>query len=102
MQITISNKSKLDFPNKIALSNENKIGQVNFKNAPSGASVALSNVNKIGKVAFNKVSRAGSVFFDGLGTVVTTGQQDGDVLVFQANTNTYNIKTLPNIDGGIF
>lgn len=37
-----------------------------------------------------------------LADVVTAGQQDGDVLVYQANTSSYNIKTLPKIDGGIF
>lgn len=80
MQVTISNKSKLDFPNRIT----------------------VSNVNKVGKVTFGKIAKLGSVALGQLNDVVTTGQQNGDVLVYQANNNTYNIKTLPNIDGGTF
>lgn len=80
MQITISNKSKLNFPNKIT----------------------VANVNKVGKVAFNKIAKVGSISLGDLSNIVTTGQQNGDVLVYQANTNTYNIKTLPSVDGGTF
>lgn len=81
MQVVISNKSKLTTaPNRIVVSNDNKIG----------------------RVIFGKIAKLGSVGLDQLNNVVITGQQDGDVLVYQANTNTYNIKTLPNIDGGIF
>ena len=81
MQVVISNKSKLtNFPNRIT----------------------VSNVNRIGRVTFGKVAKLGTYGLQDLFNVVTTGQQDGDVLVYQANTNTYNIKTIPNIDGGLF
>jgi hypothetical protein len=81
MQVVISNKSKLsNFPNRIT----------------------VSNVNKVGRVTFGKIAKLGSVGLQNLNNVVISGQQDGDVLVYQANTNTYNIKTLPNIDGGTF
>lgn len=80
MQVTISNKSKINFPNRIT----------------------VSNVNKVGKVTFGKIAKLGSVALGQLNDVVTTGQQNGDVLVYQANNNTYNIKTLPNVDGGTF
>lgn len=81
MQVVISNKSKLtSAPNRIT----------------------VNNVNRIGRVTFGKIAKVGSVFLGEIGDVVTTGQQNGDVLVYQANTNTYNIKTLPNVDGGIF
>jgi hypothetical protein len=81
MQVVISNKSKLsNFPNQIT----------------------VSNVNKVGRVTFGKIAKLGSVGLQNLNNVVISGQQDGDVLVYQANTNTYNIKTLPNIDGGTF
>lgn len=64
--------------------------------------VVLANKNNIGRVVFNKVAKLGSVQLTDIADVVTAGRQDGDVLVFQANTNTYNIKTLPKIDGGTF
>jgi hypothetical protein len=64
--------------------------------------VVVKKVNNIGRVTFNKIAKLGSVSITELFDVVTAGQQDGDVLVYQANTSTYNIKTLPKIDGGIF
>lgn len=64
--------------------------------------VVVSNKNNIGRVTFNKVARAASINLSELSDVVTAGKQDGDVLVYQANTNTYNIKTLPKVDGGLF
>jgi len=64
--------------------------------------VVVSSNNNVGRVTFNKVAQLGSVSLNELSNVVTTGQQDGDVLVYQANTNTYNIKTLPSVDGGLF
>jgi len=81
MQVVISNKSKLsNFPSRIV----------------------VSNVNNIGRVTFGKVAKLGTVGLQDLYNVVVAGQQDGDVLVYQANTDTYNIKTLPKIDGGLF
>ncbi len=81
MQVVISNKSKLtSAPNRIVVSNNNNIG----------------------RVIFNKIANLGSVGLQQLNNVVTTGQQEGDVLVYQANNNTYVIKTLPDVDGGLF
>lgn len=80
MQIVISNKSKIGSPSKITIANDNKVG----------------------RVTFGKIAKIGSVSLNDLSDVVSTGQQDGDVLVYQANTTTYNIKTLPKVDGGIF
>lgn len=81
MQVVISNKSKLSsFPSKIT----------------------VQNVNNVGRTVFGKIAKVGQVSLEDLGNVVTNGKQDGDVLVYQANTNTYNIKTLPNLDGGSF
>jgi len=81
MQVVISNKSKLTtLPNKIT----------------------VSNVNNVGRVTFGKIAKVGSIGLEELYNVVTTGAQEGDVLVYQANTSTYNIKTLPKVDGGIF
>lgn len=81
MQIVLNNKSKLGTtPNRIT----------------------VTNVNRIGRVTFGKVAKLGALSLTEIDDVVTTGQQDGDVLVYQANTNTYNIKTLPRIDGGMF
>jgi hypothetical protein len=81
MQVVISNKSKLtSAPNRIVVSNNNNIG----------------------RVIFNRIANLGSVGLQQLNNVVTTGQQEGDVLVYQANNNTYVIKTLPDVDGGLF
>ncbi len=81
MQVVISNKSKLG-------------------NSPSR--VTVRNINNVGKVTFGKIANLGAVGLGQLNDVITSGQQNGDVLVYQANTNTYNIKTLPNVDGGSF
>lgn len=81
MQVVISNKS-------------------NLSSSPSR--IVVSNNNKVGRVTFGKIAKLSAVGLEDLNNVVTTGQQDGDVLVYQANTNTYNIKTLPNVDGGTF
>lgn len=81
MQVVISNRSKLTrAPNRIV----------------------VQNVNNVGRVTFNKIAKVGSVSLTELTDVITAGQKDGDVLVYQANTSTYNIKTLPKIDGGLF
>jgi hypothetical protein len=64
--------------------------------------VVVANRNNVGRVTFNRIAKVGTVSLENLVNVVTEGKQDGDVLVYQANTNTYNIKTLPNLDGGSF
>jgi hypothetical protein len=64
--------------------------------------VIISNKSRLGRVVFNKIAKIGTISLSQVSDVVTTGQQDGDVLVYQANTDTYNIKTLPEIDGGLF
>jgi hypothetical protein len=81
MQVVISNKSRL---------------------SSSPSRITVNNVNNIGRTTFGKIAKVGQVSLENLGNVVTEGKQDGDVLVYQANTNTYNIKTLPNLDGGSF
>lgn len=64
--------------------------------------VIVSNKNNVGRVTFGKIAKVGSVEFSQIGDVVTTGEQDGDVLVYQANTNTYVVKVLPKVDGGTY
>ena len=64
--------------------------------------VVVANRNDVGRVTFGKIAKIGSVGLGQLSDVITEGKQDGDVLVYQANTSTYNIKTLPKIDGGAF
>ena len=80
MQVTISNKSKINFPNRIT----------------------VSNVNKVGKVTFGKIAKVGTIGLGQLSDVVTTGQQNGDLLVYQANNSTYVFKQIANLDGGTF
>lgn len=82
MQVVISNNSKLN-------------------TAPSA--ITVSNINKVGKVAFGKtVALVGDFNLGQLSDVNTTGQLDGDVLVYNANTTLYEVKTLPKIDGGSY
>ena len=64
--------------------------------------VAIANKNNIGRVTFGGVAKIGSVNLTQLGDVTTTGQVDGDVLVYKSATNSYAITTLPKIDGGSF
>lgn len=64
--------------------------------------VSLNNTNRVGRVTFNKVAQINNMTLGNLTDVVTTGQQDGDVLVYNSNTNTYVIRTLPRIDCGLF
>jgi hypothetical protein len=64
--------------------------------------VVVSSDTRVGRVTFNKVARTGSVRFTDLSDVVSTGQTDGSVLVYNANTNIYEVKTLPKVDGGTY
>jgi hypothetical protein len=64
--------------------------------------VTVSNKNNVGRVTFGKIAKVGSVQLTEISDIDITIQQDGDVLVYQANTNTYVIKTLPRINGGEF
>jgi hypothetical protein len=73
---------------------------VNNNNLPNR--VSLTNANRIGRVTFNKVAQTTSFSLGNLSDVVTAGQQDGDVLVYNSNTNTYIVRTLPRIDCGLF
>jgi len=79
----------------VIISNRSKIGL---------GQVKVTTNNPIGKVNFGKVAKIapGTIFLSSLSDVSEVGQQDGDVLVYNANTNTYAIETLPDIDGGIF
>ncbi len=64
--------------------------------------VVVSNKNNVGRVVFNKIAKVGSVQLSSLTDVNASGQQNGDVLVYNANTNTYIVQTLPKVDGGAF
>ena len=64
--------------------------------------VVVSNKNKVGRVTFNKVARVSSISLDELNNVIAAGPQEGDVLVYQSNTNTYVVKSLPKVDGGTY
>ena len=81
MQVIISNKSRL---------------------TASPSRITVTNNNVIGRVTFQKVARVGSVSLEELADVTVSGQQEGDVLVYQANTNTYVAKVLPKLDGGTY
>lgn len=64
--------------------------------------VVVSNRNNVGRVTFTKIAKVGAIQLGSLTDVNTSSQQDGDVLVYNANTNTYIVQTLPKIDGGAF
>lgn len=76
---------------RVVVGNGNRANRIN-----------LANENRIGRVNFSRVAQLGSVSLGQLTDVVTTGQQEGDVLVYNSVTNTYQIKTIPRIDGGLF
>lgn len=63
--------------------------------------VVVNSNNKIGRVTFGKIAKSGTVRFADLGDVVTTGQTDGAVVQYQANTQQYVVKQLTT-DGGTF
>ena len=64
--------------------------------------VTVSNKNNVGRVTFGKIAKVGSIQLSEISDVDLIIKQDGDVLEYQANTNTYVVKTLPKIDGGEF
>lgn len=64
--------------------------------------IVVNNRNNVGRVTFNKIAKVGSIQLASLTDVDVAGQQNGDVLVYNANTNTYVLQTLPNVDGGAF
>lgn len=70
--------------------------------AGSSNKIRIENKNNIGRVTFNKIAKVGSVRLASLADVDTSGQQNGDVLVYNSATDTYIVQTLPRIDGGTF
>lgn len=64
--------------------------------------IVVNNRNNVGRVTFNKIAKVGSIQLASLTDVDIAGQQNGDVLVYNANTNTYVLQTLPKVDGGAF
>ncbi len=81
MQVVISNRSKLN---------------------SSPSKITISNLNNVGRVTFGKIAKVGSVGLTDLSDVSTAGQANGDVLVYNSVTNTYQVKTLPKVDGGTY
>ncbi|HBT92693.1 MAG TPA: hypothetical protein DEB23_00210 [Chitinophagaceae bacterium] len=61
--------------------------------------IKLTSNNRIGRVTFSN-KRANR--FSDLVDVVSAGAPDGAVLVYNANTGTYQVQTLPTSDGGSF
>lgn len=76
---------------KVVLSNKS-----NLSNFPSR--IVLSNNNKVGKVTFGKIAKTGTVLLTQLGDVNTTGQKEGDILVYRANTEAYHFVDTINND----
>lgn len=64
--------------------------------------ITVSNKNKVGRVTFGKVAKVGAVSFSQINDINVSGQQDGDILVYQANTSTYVVQELPKVDGGTY
>jgi len=64
--------------------------------------IVVSNRNNVGRVTFTKIAKVGAIQLTSLTDVNTSGQQNGDVLVYNANTNTYVVQSLPRVDGGAF
>lgn len=81
MQVIISNKSRL---------------------TASPSRISVTNNNVVGRVTFQKVAKVASIKLEEIADVTVSGQQEGDVLVYQANTQSYIVKTLPKVDGGTY
>jgi hypothetical protein len=64
--------------------------------------ITVSNKNKVGRVTFNKIAQVSAIGLNQLNNVTVTGQAEGDVLVYQSNTSTYVVKSLPKVDGGTY
>lgn len=64
--------------------------------------ITVSNKNKVGRVTFGKVAKVGAVSLSQINDINVSGQQDGDILVYQANTSTYVVQELPKVDGGTY
>lgn len=64
--------------------------------------ITVSNKNKVGRVTFNKIAQVGAIGLNQISNVTVTGQAEGDVLVYQSNTSTYVVKSLPKVDGGTY
>ena len=64
--------------------------------------ITVSNKNKVGRVTFNKIAQVGTIGLNQISNVTVTGQAEGDVLVYQSNTSTYVVKSLPKVDGGTY
>jgi hypothetical protein len=67
--------------------------------------VVVTNKNQIGKVNFSKVAKNITALSD-LVDVDTSAQQNGYVLAYQANTNSYIFNSITNlvtvVDGGTY
>lgn len=66
------------------------------------AKVTVKTVSKVGRVTFGKIAKVADVSLTQLSDINSVGQQDGDVLVYQANTSTYIVQALPKVDGGTY
>lgn len=76
---------------KVVVTQKNNIG-----------GITVTKKNNIGRVTFSKIAKVGSISISQIRDVETEGQEDGDVLVFNEATSSYQIKKLPKIDGGAF
>lgn len=71
---------------KVIISNKSKIGI---------GHVVVDNRNKITKINFSKIAKVGAVGLKDLYDVDRSTQQNGDVLAYNANTNSYYFESLP-------
>ena len=80
---------------KVVISNKSRL-------VTSPSKITVNNVHNVGRVTFGKIAKLGAVGLGDITDVDISIKQDGDVLVYQSNTNTYVVKTLPGLDGGSF
>jgi hypothetical protein len=67
--------------------------------------VTVTSNNNIGKVTFGKVTKVANLVLDDLLDVIAQNPVEDQILTYQANLNSYIVKTHPItllVDGGTF
>ena len=78
----------------VVISNKSKVGLNQVK---------VSNNNPISQVKFSKVAKVEQIGLKNLFDVNTANEQDGDVLIYSAATDSYYIGNFSiKVDGGTF
>lgn len=87
---------------KVTVANQKQMGGVTVKNVSGN----LQQPNKVNPVSLISTTNAGAARFDELLDVVEGTPSNGDVVIYNAATDKYEVKSLGNtsitLDGGTF